>query len=371
MRNIKVSVIIPVYNAQEYIEQCLDTLLNQTLKDIEIICVDDESTDNTGNILSRYAEMDGRIRVIHQPNGGAGAARNTGLKYARGKYLSILDSDDFYRPQMIEKAYLHAEKNNADIVVYRCDNFNHATGKYTVNNYSVNKSLMPDQMPFAGIDVEKDIFKLFVGWSWDKLFKTEFVIENGLLFQEQRTTNDMLFVFSAIVKAERISVIDEVLVHHRVVDGTLSVTRERSWHCFYDALIALKQQLIEWNLFERFKQDYINYCVHFSLWNLNTLAEPTKELLYNKLREEWFENLGLLNYNEDYYYNKYEYHQYRNVYEHPVGWKPSKKEIIKINMKKCSVKFSKAITMIKDKGLLYMVKTVISKQWKKRGAKRG
>lgn len=313
MRNPKVSVIIPVYNAQQYICQCLDSLLNQTLEDIEIICVDDESTDDTGNILLNYAEKDNRIKVIQQPNGGAGAARNTGMKYAGGKYLSILDSDDFYRPQMLEKAYLQAERDNADIVVYRCDNFNHSTGKYTTNNYSVNKSLLPDHMPFAGIDVEKDIFKLFVGWSWDKLFKTEFVMENKLLFQEQRTTNDMLFVFSAIVKAERIAVIDDVLVHHREAEGTLSVTRERSWHCFYDALIALKQQLIEWNLLERFRQDYINYCVHFSLWNLNTLAEPTRKLLYNKLREEWFENMGVLNYDIIYFYNKYEYWQFINL----------------------------------------------------------
>lgn len=361
MRNLKVSVIIPVYNAQQYIGQCLDSLLNQTLEDIEIICVDDESTDDTINILSDYAEKDDRIKVIHQPKGGAGAARNTGMKYAGGKYLSILDSDDFYRPQMLEKAYLNAEKNNADIIVYRSDIFNHSTGKFTINNYSVNKSLLPDHMPFAGIDVEKDIFKLFVGWSWDKLFKTEFVMKNELLFQEQRTTNDLLFVFSAIVKAERIAVIDDVLVHHREAEGTLSVTRERSWHCFYDALIALKHQLTEWDLFERFRQDYINYCVHFSLWNLNTLAEPTRELLYKKLCEEWFENMGVLNYDIGYFYNKYEYFQFANLTKSEgmpdvPGWK--------IRTAFLHEKAKALISLLKTNSILYVMILIKEKVFK-------
>ena len=357
----KISVIMPVYNSQEYLPQCLDTLINQTLTDIEIICVDDGSTDASGDILREYSEKDSRIKVIRQANGGAGAARNNGMQYATGEYLSILDADDFYEVNMLEKAYAQAKLHDAEIVVFGCDHYNHKSGSFSPNNYSIHRELLPQNNPFAATDVKKDIFKLFVGWSWDKLFKRSFTEENNLKFQEQRTTNDMLFVFSAIVKAQRVSVLDEVLVHHRQTEGTLSVTREKSWHCFYDALTALKNQLVEWDLFERFRQDYLNYCVHFSLWNLNTLAEPTKTILHNKLRDEWFEQMGVTDFDEKYYYNKYEYHQYRNVYEYPPEWQPPKTEIVKNNMRKCIIKFSRAVTMVKEKGVIYTAKNIASK----------
>ena len=98
----KVSVILPVYNAGKYLHQCMDSIVNQTLKDIEIICVDDGSSDNSLEILRQYAEKDERVKVIAQANGGAGAARNNGLRAATGEYLSFLDSDDFFELDMLE-----------------------------------------------------------------------------------------------------------------------------------------------------------------------------------------------------------------------------------------------------------------------------
>ena len=94
----KVSVIIPVYNVEPYLKQCMDSVVGQTLKDIEIICVDDGSTDGSLDILKEYATEDSRIQIIEQKNAGAGAARNNGMRHATGKYLSFLDSDDFFEP---------------------------------------------------------------------------------------------------------------------------------------------------------------------------------------------------------------------------------------------------------------------------------
>ena len=113
-----VSVIIPVYNVEEYLRQCLDSVREQTLSDIEIICVNDSSTDGSLSILEEYAKKDPRIQVVTQPNGGAGAARNKGLSMAAGKYLSFLDSDDFFEPDMLELAYKKAEEDKADFVVF-------------------------------------------------------------------------------------------------------------------------------------------------------------------------------------------------------------------------------------------------------------
>ena len=112
-----VSVIVPVYKVEKYLRECLDSLVNQSLKDIEIICVDDGSPDNCGQILDEYAGKDPRIKVIHQKNGGLSNARNSGLKEASGKYISFVDSDDFVNSEFLEKLYEAAERNQADITV--------------------------------------------------------------------------------------------------------------------------------------------------------------------------------------------------------------------------------------------------------------
>lgn len=343
----KVSVIIPVYNSEKYIGECLDSIINQTLRDIEIICVNDGSTDGTAAILEDYSKKDDRVIIIDQKNLGAGAARNNGLRKATGEYLSFLDADDFFEKDMLEKSYNAAKKKDADVVVFECDLYSNSEKKYRPCYYSIHSMLLPDHQPFAGVDIEKDIFKAFVGWAWDKLFKTSFVRENNLTFQEQRTTNDMLFVFSAVVKAESIVIVNKVLAHHRRDEGSLSVTREKSWMCFYYALGALKKQLIEWNLFERFKQDYINYCVHFSLWNLNSLAEPTHTLLLNKLKDEWYDEWEVTAHAKSYFYNKYEYGEYRMVCK---GIDPSKyKENI----------ITRSIRSLKENGIKKTIRKIL------------
>ena len=354
----EISIIIPVYNVEQYLAECLVSVINQTLQDIEIICVDDGSTDGSADILKEYAIKDSRIKIILQKNKGAGAARNTGMQYATGKYYAFLDSDDFFEKDMLEKAYSEAEKQQADIVVFGCDLFINSKKVFEPCNYSIQYSLLPDKKPFAGTDIKKDVFKVFVGWAWDKLFRADFIKTNNITFQEQRTTNDMLFVFSAVVKADRISVIPDILAHYRREEGSLSVTRENSWHCFYDALTALKIKLADWNLYERFRQDYINYCVHFSLWNLETLSEPTHTMLYNKLRNEWFSEMGVLEFGEDYYYNKLEYHIFRGIVEYPADQPADGAYLKKLHGLQRKQQISKVFQTLQEKGLGYTVKLI-------------
>ncbi|MCC8098465.1 MAG: glycosyltransferase [Clostridiales bacterium] len=304
---IKVSVIMPVYNAEQYLRQTLDSLLVRNETEFEIICVDDGSTDSSLDILREYEAKDFRVRVITQPNGGAGAARNNGMQYARGEYLSFLDADDFFEPEMLRLAYDRAHTLGTDITVFHCDQYFEATGEYAPTRYTINDNLLPMEQPFAGTDIPKDIFKAFVGWAWDKVFRADFVRENHLRFQEQRTSNDMLFVFSAIVKAQRISTMNAVLAHHRRDSGSLSATREKSWDCFYHALCALRQQLKDWNLYDRFEQDFVNYSVHFALWNVTTLRGPSYHKLYEKLTTQWADDLGITAHEEDYFYHPGEY----------------------------------------------------------------
>ena len=118
MDNIKVSVIMPIYNAENFLKQSLDCLLQQTLKEIEIICVEDGSTDGTFKILKQYAKEDNRIKIIRQKNQGAGSARNRGLKEAKGEAVIFLDSDDLFHREMLEKAFLRMEEEQSDLVIF-------------------------------------------------------------------------------------------------------------------------------------------------------------------------------------------------------------------------------------------------------------
>lgn len=315
---IDVSVIIPVYNAGKHLAKCLQSVCAQSLRNIEIICVNDGSTDNSAQILNDFANVDLRIKVIEQNNAGAGAARNHGMRKAKGKYLSFLDADDFFEPDMLEKAFEKAVSDSADIVVFRADFYDDKKRVFFPCPYNLREKLLPEQKPFAGADVKKDVFKVVVGWAWDKLFRAEFIKENHISFQEQRTSNDLLFVFSAFVKAERISTVSNILAHQwRHAGKSLSVTREKSWNCFYNALLALRTQLVSWGLYERFEQDYINYALHFSLWNLNTLKNPTKKKLYYQLKSDWFFELGILGYPKEKFYNQSEYKQFETIMKYP------------------------------------------------------
>lgn len=312
---IKVSVIIPVYNVENYLRQCLDSVVNQTLREIEIICVNDSSTDGSLAILEEYAQKDDRIQVITQPNAGAGAARNRGMDLAKGEYLSFLDSDDFFEPAMLEKAYNLAEQNRADFVVYKSDQYHTEENKFVPVSWAVREQEIPPYPVFNYRQLTDNVFKVFVGWAWDKLFSREFVKKHQLRYQEQRTSNDMLFVFSAIVLAQRISLLPEVLVHQRRDSkDSLSKTRENSWWCFHDALLALRERLQKEGLYPELEKDFINYALHFTLWNYNTLAEPTKTTLKEKLAAEWLEELGIAGKPGEYFYNQKEYEQYQELF---------------------------------------------------------
>ena len=314
MENPVVSVIVPVYNVEQYLPQCLDSIVNQTLKNIEIICVNDSSTDNSLNILNHYAEKDPRIKVVTQPNGGAGAARNRGLSLAAGKYLSFLDSDDFFEPDMLELAYNKAVCDKADFVVFQSDQYYTDRKEFVSVPWTLREKEIPPYTPFNHRQMTDNIFKVFVGWAWDKLYDREFVEKNHLRFQEQRTSNDMLFVFSGVAVAKRISVVKKILAHQRRdAKDSLSKTRENSWYCFYDALSVLRDRLKSEGLYDELEKDYINYALHFSLWNIRTLTEPTRSRLIEKMKAQWFSDLGIAGKPGDYFYNQKEFKEYERL----------------------------------------------------------
>lgn len=299
---IKVSVILPVYNVERYLKICMDGILRQTLKEIEVICIDDGSTDASLEILKEYERRDGRVRVVAQANAGAAAARNRGMGLAQGEYLSFLDSDDFFEPEMLEKAYWCAEREQAEITVFRGNRYDDTLETYIPMDYSIKSWQLPDKNPFSWKDMPDRIFTFAVGWAWDKLYLRKFVEEEKLEFQELRTSNDLYFVFSSLAKAKKIFTMEDLLVHHRIhVKGSLSVTREKSWKCFYEASTALQEELIRMGVYGELEKGFVNWALHFCFWNLDTIEGAAYEKVYDLLCGECSERFCFFHHERAYY----------------------------------------------------------------------
>ncbi len=303
MSNVTVSVIMPVYNGEGYLRECLDSVCGQTLRDIEIICVDDGSTDGSLAILDEYAGRDPRVRVITQPNSGAAVARNKGMDIASGEYLSILDSDDRFEPRMLEKMVEKARNTSAQIVICRCEGFEDGTEKPVPMMWSLQDKFVPGEV-FSGSQVGDALFFFVQGWAWDKLYLTSFVREHHLEFQNLRSSNDMRFTFLSLALAKRITTMNSVFVHQRRGRNTsISRTRQRNCDCFYHALTGLRDELDRRGLMVEFREAFDNLCVHLSMWHFNTLARDRYcfFFLYERLREEYFPALGIGSQPEEYF----------------------------------------------------------------------
>ena len=179
----KVSVIMPVYNAERYLHQALDTLLSQSEEEIEVIAVDDGSTDRSLEILKRYEARSERVRVYTQKNQYAGVARNLGLKHARGEYVLFLDSDDFFEKDLIKETYATAKEQDADIVVFGANYYDNRSGKSWYGQWLLDKTFIPEKQPFNYKDCPDTLFQISIECPWTKLFRREFIKKQHLKLQ--------------------------------------------------------------------------------------------------------------------------------------------------------------------------------------------
>ena len=175
-----VSIVMPVYNAEEYLKQTIDSLLVQSMKEIEIITVDDGSTDGSLEMLKKYAQEDKRVKVYTQKNKYAGVARNKGLKHARGEYVLFLDSDDFFEPELVEATYHTAKENEADVVMFGANCYNNETGKTWVGKHLLDVENIPEKQPFNCKDCPDKIFQISNAVPWTKMFRRKFIKKTGL-----------------------------------------------------------------------------------------------------------------------------------------------------------------------------------------------
>ena len=233
---VKVSVIVPVYNVEDYLEECLDSIVNQTFKDIEIICINDGSTDNSLKILNDYEIQDNRVKIISQENKGQGSARNKGLSIAKGDYIYFIDSDDYIDLKTIGTLYNNAISNNSEIVVSKIARFNNNSNEI---NYSVPgfdfEHVFPDE-DFNNFNFTyKNIKEYVLNRSyapWMKLFKKEFLLENNFKFIENLPFEDILFHIQTFLNAKSISFSPNFFYYYRNNPNSTMNTSKNGFNIF-------------------------------------------------------------------------------------------------------------------------------------------
>ena len=295
-----ISVIIPVYNVEDYLRECLDGVVGQSYSNLEILCIDDGSTDSSPAILAEYAERDKRIKVIRKENGGVANARNTGLDNVSGAYISFLDADDIYETTLYEKVLRQAMKTKADICVFQSDRFIDDFSIRLYNAFAFAEHLFPEKEVFSLSDIPRHAFSVFNGYVWDKLFKADFVNGRRIRFHPIKASSDARFVHFALAVSGRISVVKEILAHHRK-DRVGALTQKKDYQSFYSSYTGLRDDLKAEGIWERFEQSWQNRVLHTSLWYLIASDGSINREFFQLLKDSWLEGLGLLGKEESYY----------------------------------------------------------------------
>ena len=208
-----ISVIVPVYNVEKYLAKCLESIIDQTYTNLEIICINDGATDNSLQILNEYSRKDKRIKVINNENKGVGASRNIGLELAMGDYVSFIDSDDWVDNTLYEKC-INVLGEKTEVVIFGAKIFNIKNGKIYKGQYSSKKFK-------NNFDIKK-LFKYYPV-AWNKLYKRKFLIRNNITFPNYKTAEDQLFFVKAILQAKNIKILKEDLYFYtKYRNNTLS-----------------------------------------------------------------------------------------------------------------------------------------------------
>lgn len=296
-----VSIIIPTFNSERHIRQCIESVIRQDLREIEVICVDDGSADSTLDILSGYASRDSRITIVKQAKASAGAARNVGLQFAQGEYIGFVDSDDFAETSMFGRMLKTAQQTNADIVICRCKSLNMKTGlcSETELDWALDTTSIPTTV-FSVRDIPDKAFQLTSGFPWNKIYRRSMIECNQIRFQDLTNTNDAFFVFSALLHAKRIAYVDDRLItkRHDYADS-LTNNRAKDPACFVHVIDKLQGDMAKQSVPDAIWNSFWRWAYGLAYRQLTTLPPDARRNLYPVLHshmQAWEE--GLI-YNKD------------------------------------------------------------------------
>lgn len=276
----KVSVIVPIYNVEKYLEKCINSLLSQTLEDIQIILVNDGSKDNSGNIAKEY-EKNNKDRVIYveKENGGLSDARNYGLKYATGDFIAFLDSDDYIEKNAYEEMYNKVIEENADYV--ECDFIWEFPNKIRVDK----------QYPYKN---KKEMLSFVRVVAWNKLIKRHLIIDNNLEFPKGLRYEDVEFTYKLIPFINKFAYVDKSFIHYVQREGSIAnVQNERTAEIF-----TVLDNVIEFykknNIYEKYRDELeYNYARYLLCSSLKRMCKIKDKTIREKLLTESWERLNL------------------------------------------------------------------------------
>ncbi len=275
----KVSVIVPIYNVEKYLEKCINSLLSQTLEDIQIILVNDGSKDNSGNIAKEY-EKNNKDRVIYveKENGGLSDARNYGLKYATGDFIAFLDSDDYIEKNAYEEMYNKAIEENADYV--ECDFIWEFPNKIRVDK----------QYPYKN---KKEMLSFVRVVAWNKLIKRQLITDNNLEFPKGLRYEDVEFTYKLIPFINKFAYVDKPFIHYVQREGSIAnVQNERTAEIF-----TVLDNVIEFykknNIYEEYRNELeYNYARYLLCSSLKRMCKIKDKTIREKLLTESWERLN-------------------------------------------------------------------------------
>ena len=279
----KVSVILPVYNVGKYLRQSLDSLINQTLKEIEIICVDDGSVDDSYDILEEYKQKDSRIKVIHKENKGTGAARNDGLRIAEGECIGFVDPDDWVKPNMFERLYNLIKEKNLDIAMCMPDGYDEKNNKMAPFPYFVDdnfKNIIDDRI-FNWRDLSPFQYPMCV---WNKLYTKELFDKNHIEFAEGLDFEDHKVIFGTLLTAEKIFFIREKLYVYRYNrEGSVLTDNNRRLIDHIEIFNIVEKLMKDTNTFTPLKEDFLTYKIHNILYYYSMIKPEFKQEYFEKM----------------------------------------------------------------------------------------
>jgi len=297
----KISIILPVYNAEKYLHLTLESVLDQSFTDFELICVNDGSSDNSGEILVEYHRKDQRIKIINQANMGGSAARNNGINSSTGDYIMFIDSDDLYAAGIVDKAYKRAVKSKADIVLFSFARF---IGKPTF--LAVTSKVTPghDIEMFNKSQQADRFFNHFATITWNKLVKRSLVVDNNLRFDVNLSHNhDVDFSIRAMLLANTFSWINDVGYLYRINESGLTATKRNDPTNILKILINLNDLFVGENAI--LKRSFDNYVVDMVFGTLEKYEGEVEkqEQIITYTRESVFPALGIDNVDQNYIFS--------------------------------------------------------------------
>ena len=285
---VSVSVVVPVYNVEEFLGECLESIVNQTLKDIEIICVNDGSKDRSLDILNEYASRDSRITVIDQENGGHAVATNRGMELAEGEYLFLMDSDDILELTALEETYNRAEEKNVDFVIFQAVNNYMEKDEYIKEeNYSMNElaDFVGDSV-FSYRDIKDFIFNISVT-PWSKLYKRDFIEKNSIRFPEGLIFDDNVFFFDVLFAAERITFLRKHLFKRRWYPTSSTRAGDERFLNYIPISNLIWDIFKRYEVFDEFKQELYAKKVSTVYYWYSQIQNEFKELFFSEMKKDY------------------------------------------------------------------------------------